>query len=357
MKTATSSVLAALITVTALTACGSSADSGDATATTSASGSGDASSAASTSPESPSATESTPSVTPNSPLAEVLVEVEVGGSTLGIVADPAAPRVWVGSWDSVVGINTDTNSVESRIKGFRLASGIGLLPGGTQAIVTDYSANAVMLVDLSTEAITSKVKVGDSPEDPLISEDGTLAYVPIGGDREIIVLNTSTLEEVDRWKLKGEPSAITNGFNAGTILAALEDRDTVAEIDIATGQVLQEIGVQREPSALAVSPQGDVLYVVNRASETVSVIDTSTLGTTRTIQVGDAPSSVTFTPDGTYAYVTNYKDGTIDVIDVAASDVIDSIFTGYQTAYFALSPDGSSGYATGGPVIVLAPTS
>lgn len=304
---------------------------------------------------SPSASESEVAPLSAEPLEEVLVQINVDSLTLGIAADPSRPMVWVTAWDTVVGINTDTNSPTTKVKGFGLPADIAISNDGANAYVVDMGRNALTQVDLESAAIVRQVKVGKDPSSVLLTADGAKVLVTVEGAKQIAVLNAADLSEVSRIDLPGEPDGIAAGPD-GTYFTALSNRSAVAQVDIATGEVLRTITVQDDPTDVEVSPDGSTLYVVNLDAETVSVVDIASGGVQRSIPVGTSPSSITVSLDGAYAYVTNFRGGDIDVIDTASNEVINTISLEYQPAYMALSPDGTRGYVSGGDVQVLAPS-
>ena len=300
----------------------------------------------------PSETASTPVAT--APFEEVLVQINVNASTLGIVTDPVRPMVWVTAGDAVVGIDTETNSPVERIKGFRLASSLAISEDGSTGYTLDLSRNEVVQLDLDNAETGLRVKVGKDSYDLLLSSDGGSLLVGVESERQIAVLNPADLAEIGAIDLSGSPSALAEG-PSGTYFVALGSQDSVVEVDLTSSEVVRTFTVQDEPTDLAVSPDGSRLYVANLDADTVTVIDLASGGIERSIAVGSSPSSVTISSDGAYVYVTNYRGGNIDVIDTASGDVINSIEVDYPPAYMTLSLDGTRGYVSGGDIQVLAP--
>ena len=284
---------------------------------------------------------------------EVLVQINVGSSTLDIATDPVRPMVWVTAWDAVVGIDTETNNPVERIKGLSLAGGLAISADGAAAYVVDLSRNEVVQMDLVSTEIVRKVKVGKDPNDVLLTSDGGSLLVSVAGERQIAVLDPADLATIATVKLPGSPDALAEGLN-GTYFVALGSRDAVVEVDLASGEIVRTFTVQDEPTDLALSPDGSRLYVVNLDAETVSVIDLASGGIERSIPVGTSPSSITLSRDGAYAYVTNFRGGDLDVIDTESNEVVNSIELDYAPAYMTLSLDGTRGYVSGGDVQVLA---
>lgn len=150
------------------------------------------------------------------------------------------------------------------------------------AYVVNDGSNNVTAFDISTNAITADIPVGNSPWRVAFIPNGTIAYVTNQNDNDVSVINTTTNTEI------------------GTIPVGLF------------------------PTGVAFTPNGKLAFVTNSGETNVSVIDTATNSVIKTIPTGFEPFDVAVTPNGTTAYVT-CQDGTITVIDVATITVIDPI--------------------------------
>ncbi len=101
-------------------------------------------------------------------------------------------------------------------------------------------------------------------------------------------------------------------------------------IDVVTGNVDKEIGVNQLPHNAIYNTLGTELWIPQGDSVmgTVMVYKTSDWTLQNTINVGKLPSEVTFSNDGSKAYVANTKDGTVSVIDPVTKTVLQTIATG-----------------------------
>jgi len=100
----------------------------------------------------------------------------------------------------------------------------------------------------------------------------------------------------------------------GTAFAAVYDRNQVWQINLATGEVIREIDVDRGPAYIAFSPPADVVAVVNKLAESVSLIRVGDGAVFATIPVGDGPADIATLPTGGFAVANGFSD-TISLID------------------------------------------
>ncbi|QLY28167.1 protein kinase [Nocardia huaxiensis] len=108
--------------------------------------------------------------------------------------------------------------------------GLGVSADGTRAVVTTWTANTAIILDLVTETVTGTVDLGTGGTGAALSADGSRAYVASG------------------------------------------DTATISVIDTATAAIVDTIRVDQDPQGLVMSPDNR-LYVANTSSGTVSVID------------------------------------------------------------------------------------
>ena len=173
----------------------------------------------------------------------------------------------------------------------------------------------------------------------------------------------------------------------GTLWAVLNLKNSLAKIDLATRQVVQEIAVGNAPYGIAIvrSKAGDTkAYVSNWAGRTpspgeragrsgigppvrvderqiaddgtVSVVDLAAGKEQKQISVGLHPAGIVATPDGRYVCVANANSDTVSVIDTSGDEVVETIPTrpakdllfGSAPNALAISPDGKLLYVSNG---------
>jgi YVTN family beta-propeller protein len=179
------------------------------------------------------------------------------------------------------------------------------------------------------------------------------------------------------------PVGLAIGAEGRSLWVALNLRNALAEIDLATGKLKREIAVGNAPFAVLVV--GDKAYVTNwggrmpaadsrtgpagrgapvrvdplryiASDGSVSVVDLASGKEQKQIVVGLHPSAVIATPDLRYVTVANANSDTVSVIDARSDEVIETISTrpsrellfGSAPNALAVSRDGKTLYAANG---------
>lgn len=154
---------------------------------------------------------------------------------------------------------------------------IAITPDGSTALVTSFD-NAVNFIDLGTNTVTFTLQTDSSitPNGIAITPDGTHAY-------------------------------ITNFSPTNA---------SVAEIDLASRQIVATIPVEPYPQSVFISPDGSQLYVTFPFTNQVEIIDTLTNSYVYAVQVG-APRGIAFNSKGTKAYISSAPGtpGTVQELD------------------------------------------
>jgi YVTN family beta-propeller protein len=134
-------------------------------------------------------------------------------------------------------------------------------------------ANALGVIDLTTNSYTGKIPVGNAPKSVVIV--GGFAYVTNQGGRPAVPGDFTDLSA-------GTP-IVANPQSAASITG------TVSVVDLSTQTVIQSIPVGLQPTAILAS--GGYVFVANTNSDSVSVIDTSTNTVIQTHQTQPFPNA------------------------------------------------------------------
>ena len=234
--------------------------------------------------------------------------IVASGNTLGQLTFRSGWAEATGSTGSIVGYNTATISTPT----------VTMTAASQPAI--RYLTTATNVV-ISPAGLTSAANVGNSPQQIVVTPDGTRSYYSANGSAQVRM------------------------------------------IDLATDTVGATIGgVGASPRGLAAKADGSTVYVVSDTG--VVVIDSNPASGTYnsvvgTIAIGGNGQDVVFSPDGKWAYVTNQGvDGQVFVIDTdPGSGSYNTVFrtislgVGEKPSAVAVSPDGSTLYVTSNPGI------
>jgi len=280
-----------------------------------------------------------------------------------------------------------------------------LTPAGRQIIVggrpTDVAVSpdgrwlAVLnLREVQLIEIESGKIVGEAPNKSAsfkgvrFSPDGTHLYASTIGDKigvfevesdgKLEAEKPIELPKKSRRDAGSVPVGMSISVDGKTMYVVLNMKNTLAEIDLDSGQVKREIPVGNAPYDVVIL--GNTAYVSNWAGRlpgpgtptgpsgndvppvrvdpvrniandgSVSVVDLKAGRATMQIVVGLHPSGMVATPDGKYVLVANAHSDTVSVIEVGADKVVETIFTkpveqllfGSTPNALAMLPDGKS---------------
>ncbi len=194
---------------------------------------------------------------------------------------------------------------------------------GGRLYVSDERGGTVVVVDVGSGAIVSRIAVGKRPRGLSLSPDGKKLYVALSG------------------------SAIGGpGVDESKLPPPDRRADGIGVIDIATGRLTATLESGPDPETFAVSPDGRTLYVSNEDTGRLSAVDVASGKIRQSATVGVEPEGVSIRPDGKVVYVTCEGDGTVHALDAATLQPLATIPTRARPRAIAFSQDGSRGIST-----------
>jgi YVTN family beta-propeller protein len=170
-------------------------------------------------------------------------------------------------------------------------------------LVADNLSDDVLLIDVATGKIEMRFDLSETDAVPgtypialAVTKDGARAFVALWNASEIVELNLAKETVGRKLPLLKPDSPVAPGTHpcafefspdGRTLYVALANRDAVAAVNVAAGQLSVKgyfdtrLPAQSyfgaEPVALAVNADGSRLYVANMGSDAVAVIDTKKL--------------------------------------------------------------------------------
>lgn len=125
---------------------------------------------------------------------------------------------------------------------------------------------------------------------------GRHAYLPAIGRHEVLVVDTTTWEEVGRIPVAGQPVFVMARPDSRQVWVnfAVPDYDRVQVIDTPSQRVVDTLRPGKAVLHMEFTPRGDAVWISCRDDHLVRVIDTATRQTLATLAV-DAPSGIFFT--------------------------------------------------------------
>ncbi len=125
---------------------------------------------------------------------------------------------------------------------------------------------------------------------------GRHAYLPAIGRHEVLVVDTTTWQEVGRIPVAGQPVFVMARPDGRQVWVnfAVPDYDQVQVIDTPSQRVVDTLRPGKAVLHMEFTPRGDAVWISCRDDHLVRVIDTATRQTLATLAV-DAPSGIFFT--------------------------------------------------------------
>ncbi len=128
------------------------------------------------------------------------------------------------------------------------------------------------------------------------------------------------------------------------LYAVLSGSNEVAAIDTARRAVAGKVAVGKVPRGIAITPDGARLYVTNSWADTVSEIDAATLRALRTLPAGFEPTGIAY--HGGALYVANRLGNNVTVVDLASGAITRHLIAARGASYVAASPETARVYVT-----------
>lgn len=233
------------------------------------------------------------------------------------------------------------------------------VPDGSYAVVSNEGSGDVVVIDVATGELVSRIRVGSRPRGIQAGRDDRYVYVALSDDAPTVETDEDGIAVIDL-----REGRVTGHFPAGTdpeqfviapdgshLFVANEDAGTATITDLREGRVLRTLPVGIEPEGVAASHDGRWVYVTAETSNTVSTIDTETMQVVASFMVDVRPRAAAFSPVAPRAYVSNEISGTISVVDTEKHQVLDTIELSNPNATpvgLTVSPDGTRLYVATG---------
>jgi YVTN family beta-propeller protein len=153
------------------------------------------------------------------------------------------------------------------------------------ALVTRLDAASVAVVDIATRQAVGTIPLGYSPTGVTFDREGNFAYVTNQHSQSIGVIDVAAREQVDEVAIGGDPFVVRVSTD-GRKLFVSSNTSFVHIVDLQGRAVVDSVGVGYAPNGLAVDPSETKLYVSSFVAGTVAEVDIASSQVLRQFQVG-----------------------------------------------------------------------
>lgn len=206
-----------------------------------------------------------------------------------------------------------------------------------EAFITDQSAGAVSVLDLSMKTLVATIAVGGKPAGIAMAPDGKSAYVTSPEGPYVSVIDTAARRVLRKIPVGRDPLGIAIDPAGNFIYVADFDAPHLYKVDVRTGQIVGDAQVGTSPCGVAVTPDGREIVVADRDEDQISILDAASFKRVAVVKTGLHPFGVTIDADGRRAYTANVKSNDVSIIDLAARKVIGTVKTGLRPYVVALN--------------------
>jgi len=215
--------------------------------------------------------------------------------------------------------------------------------------VVDATGSKLIVVDLASGEIRTRVAAGQSPEGASISPNGKQIAVCGEDDNLVTMIDVATQKVLRTIATQGKnPEHCEFSDNGRWLLTSNENSNDVDIIDLEAGRSVALVPTSGHPRGIAILPDNRTAYVAQETGSGVDLIDIAQHKVTKSIATGVRPAGAIASHDGKRVFVANGGGGTVSVIDVAAGKVIADVPVGKRAWNMALTADGRKLYVANG---------
>ena len=223
---------------------------------------------------------------------------------------------------------------------------VAIIPASTRAYVVEQFGNAVAVIDLASNTITTTIPLTNSGFNITVAPNGQRVYASTANG-QLFVIDAASNSVVDT--LTVGPAA--NGFafspDGSVLYASSRDAGTVTAFRTSDDALLATYTVGGRPQRLAVAPGGARLYAANEDSG-LSVVDLKRGTVLPSVNPMGSGYGLGITPDGAQLYLTDPLSGRLAIIDQKSLATIQILTLGGEPRNVAFDATGATGVVTEG---------
>jgi YVTN family beta-propeller protein len=258
--------------------------------------------------------------------------------------DPVSHRLYVARRDSVTAVDLKFGEVTDKLAAADGGHSALAIPGTSDVLVTNGTANTAAIVDGRTGQLRATVATGKKPDAAAYDPSTKEIWVMTPGDGNITVIDPATAKAVATVQVGGSLEFATADGH-GKLYVNVEDKNEVAVIDTRTRKLLR-----REPLPGCDGPSGIAFdpatkETLSACSNGVAVILSATGKPVASLTIGKRPDGAAFDERRHVALVPSGADGTLSIIELSPKPrVVATVQTAKSARTIALDPSTGRAY-------------
>ncbi|HEY2645830.1 MAG TPA: hypothetical protein VGI34_02595 [Candidatus Acidoferrales bacterium] len=207
------------------------------------------------------------------------------------------------------------------ISAFGLSKVVPAKIGSMKAFVTNSLADSVTVIDLSTQKVSSTIKVGKRVHGVCAPANGEKLFFTIELEKAFKVVDTATNQVTQTIALPGLPNQCASTPDGHYVAVPIRSGDSVVIIDIPQGKIVKELPVKMPHNAYNTG-RNDVLYVSSMGEHLINRIDLKTMEYTDKIPTGGIPRPYAVTKNEKTLYVALSDYHGFEIVDIPSKKEI-----------------------------------
>ncbi|WP_245617266.1 alkaline phosphatase family protein [Amycolatopsis taiwanensis] len=181
---------------------------------------------------------------------KVTGEITVGEAPHSVAVSPDGTKLFVTCHDGLSIVDAGSRAIRSRRPEAPRANRIALSPDGTVLYAALPWEGAVVVVDVASEQVVRRIKVGRTPWAVAFRPDGAFAYVSNANEDTVSVIDTGKHAVVATVQVGHVPTGL--GATSDTLWVALNAASNVQAVGLADLRVSAtvELGASQQPSSM-----------------------------------------------------------------------------------------------------------
>jgi YVTN family beta-propeller protein len=231
-----------------------------------------------------------------------------------LTADGDAHRLYVSHATQVIVFDTASGAKIGAIPDTPGVHGVAVAPKLGLGFISAGRANQVVVFDLKTLAVKTKIDVGKNPDWIWYDEFANRVLTCNGTSQDISAIDAATLKVVGTLPIGGKPeTAMTDG--KGRTFVNLEDKSSLAVFDSRTMKLetTWSLAPCEEPTGLDIDRKSQRVFA-GCGNKMMAAVDYTTGKVVATVPTGDGTDATSFDPTLGYIYTSNGQDATMTVI-------------------------------------------